>query len=149
MKRLFIEVAHESEGDRQSVERFCALMRGCKEDGFFTDVVHDALAHQEELLEKIKDSEEIYISTAFIPQFPGSNFGSPMLMNNMMHYATEAGITGKKLFIARSPGGLMWDELNKNLFLKCFEKNDIYAINDSDDDFEKLDPNVIAEEEMI
>lgn len=144
MKRLFIEVAHESEGDRKSVEAFCALMRGCKEDGFFTDVVHDALAHQEELLEKIKDSDEIYISTAFIPQFLGSNFGSPMLMNNMMHYATEAGITGKKLFIARSPAGLMWDELDKNLLLKCFEKNEIYAINDEYDDFEKLEPKQIV-----
>lgn len=107
--RLFIEYGQELDtGAMETLAIFLGHIHHKPDltyEAFFDSIIVGAVNDSQATWDRIKLSDEIYMDTALYPLFGGSDMGSPMLFNAMMHKAIEEKVIGKQVYIFRTYRG--------------------------------------------
>lgn len=149
MKRLFIEIDELEARELATTEFHAANMHGLKDEDFFDTVIDDAMFKTKELVQAIKDHDEIYCSTSLIPRYGfGSSIGSGNLFNQMMYKAIEDEIFGKKVFIMNEYDNIRWYNLKRDLVDKAFSRNFLYVRDENFENWVQVDIDKLIKTEL-
>ena len=130
MKRIFVEIDRVEE-DIDTYQRIVCLHNNMSpdlEDTIFDEVFLNAGLRVNEVWTAIQEADEIYCSTALIPQYMEA-MDSRTLFNSLLYKAEQAGTKGKSVYILRPKSSIRWENIKASLAEKVFKHNKLFCLD--------------------
>lgn len=139
LRRIYIEsdFLHADEFRRAQREVLdLAKEKGLKcVDRAFSKVLDRAWHDLENTWQAVKDADEIYSASSFIPLCGNPGMGAPVIFNGMCKRAVAENIKGKTVVVLNQLKHICWDYIDIPAMKKAFKDNSLFMY---DDDNEKL-----------
>lgn len=143
LRRIYIESdildASEFRNAQRSAADF-AVMNGEKYvDRVFSQVLDRAWHDLENTWEAVKNADEIYATSSFIPLCGDPNMGAPVIFNGMCKRAIAENITGKSVIILNQLKNISWTYIDISAMKKAFAENDLFMWDDDWNELIRID----------
>ena len=137
--RIYIESdilqADEFRNAQRAVEGF-AEEKGLKcVDRVFSQVLDRAWHDLERTWQAVKDADEIYSTSSFVPLCGNPSMGAPVIFNGMCKRAIAENITGKSVIVLNQLKNICWDYIDIPAMKQAFKQNSLFMY---DDEYENL-----------
>lgn len=103
-------------------------------DRVFSVVIDHAWHNLEQTWDAVKNADEIYATSSFIP-LCGGYTGAPVIFNGMCERAIKEGVIGKSVIILNTFDNVSWDYIDIPKMKKAFKENTLFMY---DSDYEHL-----------
>jgi hypothetical protein len=100
-------------------------------DRVFSQVLDRAWHDLERTWQSVKDADEIYSTSSFVPLCGNSNMGAPVIFNGMCKRAIEEKITGKSVIVLNQLKNICWDYIDIPAMKLAFKKNSLFMYDDN------------------
>lgn len=112
-------------------------------DRIFSQVLSGAWHDLEKTWQAVKDADEVYSTSSFVPLCGDPNMGAPVIFNGMCKRAIKENITGKLVVVLNQLKNISWNYIDIKAMKEAFEKNDLYMYDDNYNNLIKVDVSKI------
>lgn len=138
-RRIYIEsdFLHADEFSSAQRKVFNLLeVQGLKHvDRIFSQVLDQAWHDLENTWKAVKDADEIYANSSFIPLCGNPSMGAPVIFNGMCKRAVKENVTGKQVIVLNQLKNICWDYIDILAMKEAFKENSLFMY---DDEYENL-----------
>lgn len=141
--RIYIESdilqADEFRNAQRQVLDF-AKQKGLKcVDRVFSQVLDRAWHDLERTWKAVKEADEIYATSSFLPLCGDPSMGAPVIFNGMCKRAVKENLTGKSIIVLNTLKNISWNWIDIPSMKQAFKENDLFMYDDSYDNLIKVD----------
>lgn len=146
-RRIYIESdilqADEFQNAQREVFDF-AKRKGLKcVDRGFSQVLDRAWHDLENTWKAVKNADEIYATSSFIPLCGDPSMGAPVIFNGMCKRAIKENITGKSIIVLNQLKNISWNWIDIPSMKQAFKENDLFMYDDEYENLIKVDVSKI------
>ncbi len=109
----------------------------------FSKVLDRAWHDLENTWRAVKDADEIYATSSFIPLCGNSDMGAPVIFNGMCKRAIQENITGKSIIILNLLKNISWNYIDIPLMKRAFKENSLFMYDDKYENLIKINVSKI------
>lgn len=142
-RRIYIESdilqADEFRGAQGEVFDF-AKKNGLKcVDRVFSQVLDHAWHDLENTWKAVKEADEIYSTSSFIPLCGNPSMGAPVIFNGMCKRAIAEKIKGKSVIVLNQLNNICWDHIDIKSMKQAFKENSLFMYDDKYENLVKVE----------
>lgn len=108
-------------------------------DRVFSLVLERAWHDLENTWQAVKNADEIYSTSSFIPLCGDPNMGAPVIFNGMCKRAIKEKITGKSVIVLNQLKNICWDYIDIPAMKQAFKENSLFMYDDKNENLVNVD----------
>lgn len=108
-------------------------------DRVFSEVLDRAWHDLERTWQAVKDADEIYSTSSFVPLCGNPSMGAPAIFNGMCKRAIKENVTGKSVIVLNQMKNICWDYIDIKAMKEAFKDNDLFMYDDECDNLIKIE----------
>lgn len=112
-------------------------------DRIFSQVIDRAWRDLERTWRAVKDADEIYATSSFVPLCGDPSMGAPVIFNGMCKRAIKENLTGKSIIVLNTLKNISWNWIDIQSMKQAFKENDLFMYDDRYDNLIKVDVSKI------